>query len=74
MQPQGMSVVRLLIAMTLLAFGSVAWAEEGQRGSIPLGQSRDGAAPSEGALKGGTILPGETGGMPERPADQAQIE
>jgi hypothetical protein len=64
-----MSAFRLLIATALLAFASAAWGEEGKRGSIPPGQSRDGAAPSEGALKGGTILPGETGGMPNSPAD-----
>lgn len=74
MQPRVMSAFRLLIALTLLACASAAGGQEGQRGSIPPGQSRDGAAPSEGALKGGTILPGETGGMPGSPTDRAQIE
>jgi hypothetical protein len=74
LQPRVMSAFRLLIAMTLLACASAAGGQEGQRGSIPPGQSRDGAAPSEGALKGGTILPGETGGMPDSPTDHAQIE
>lgn len=74
LQPRVMSAFRLLIAMTLLACASAAGGQEGQRGSIPPGQSRDGAAPSEGALKGGTILPGETGGMPDSPTDQSQIE
>jgi hypothetical protein len=74
LQPRAMSAFRLRIAITLLAFASAAWGQEGRRGSIPPGQSRDGAAPSEGALKGGTILPGETGGMPDSPTDQAKIE
>ena len=74
MRPRVMSAFRLLIATSLLAFASAAGGQEGQRGSIPPGQSRDGAAPSEGALKGGTILPGETGGMPDSPTDQAQSE
>jgi hypothetical protein len=69
-----MSPFRLLIALTLLALASAAWGQESQRGSIPPGQSRDGAAPSEGALKGGAILPGETGGMRDSPPDQAKIE
>jgi len=34
------------------------------RGNVPPGRSRDGSAPAEGAIKGGTILPGEQGGMP----------
>ena len=69
-----MSGFQLLIAMTVLAFATFAAGEEGKRGSIPPGQSQDGAAPSGGALKGGTILPGETGGMAENTADRAKLE
>ena len=33
------------------------------------GASRDGSRPADGAIKGGSILPGESGGMP---SDKAQ--
>ena len=69
-----MRTSRLLIAMAALAFASEAWAEEGQRGSIPPGSSRDGSAPGDGALKGGTILPGATGEMPDARAEREKIE
>ena len=60
--------------MAALGFASEAWAEEGQRGSIPPGSSRDGSAPSDGALKGGTLVPGETGGMPDERAEREKRE
>lgn len=34
--------------------------------SIGRGTSADGARPQDGALKGGSIVPGETAGMPDR--------
>ena len=44
--------------LVLLAFSSTAWAQLG---------------PADGAIKGGTILPGEKGGMPEKePAKKAE--
>ena len=69
-----MRTFRLLIGMAALAFASEAWPEEGRRGSIPPGQSRDGAAPSGGALKGGAILPGETAGMPDERGKREDLE
>jgi hypothetical protein len=53
-----MSALQLLIAIGVLAFVSPVSGQEGQRGSIPPGTSRDGSAPGDGALKGGAILPG----------------
>lgn len=53
----------------LLALGvsNLALAQTGeQRGSAPLGTAQDGSRPADGAIKGGTIAPGESGGMPER--------
>ena len=50
----------------VLALSGAAFGQNNERGSIPPGQSRDGAAPSDGAIKGGAILPGEAGGMPEK--------
>jgi hypothetical protein len=67
-----MSAFQLLIAMVILAFPSGAWGEDAERGSIPPGSSRDGSAPSDGALKGGAILPGETGRMPDSRAERCK--
>lgn len=60
-----MSASGLFIAVLALGLAGAAFGQSGERGSVPPGQSRDGAAPSEGALKGGTILPGETSGVPD---------
>ena len=57
--------MRKLLTILLLALASTVYAQTGERGSAPLGQSRDGAAPADGALKGGTILPGESSGIPD---------
>jgi hypothetical protein len=59
-----MIALRLMIAATALALAGFAAAQDGERGSVPPGQSRDGGAPSDGAIKGGTILPGENAGVP----------
>ena len=52
--------MRLLIALLLAS--TAAFAQD--RGSVPLGQSPDGAKPADGAIVGGSILPGEKSGMP----------
>jgi hypothetical protein len=61
-----MNGFRLLIATLAVAFASIALGQSGeQRGSIPPGEAKDGSRPSDGAIKGGTILPGETSGVPD---------
>lgn len=64
----GMNGVRTVLAIAALALGNFAGAQTGGdagRGSTPPGVSRDGAGPSEGAIKGGAILPGESAGVPD---------
>jgi hypothetical protein len=61
--------MRTLLAVLLLGFAGLALGqrsggEEG-RGSTPPGTARDGSAPSDGAIKGGSILPGESAGVPD---------
>jgi hypothetical protein len=68
-----MNVFRLFVVLLALA-GGTAFGQSGERGSLPPGQSKDGAAPSDGAIKGGTILPGETGGVPDRAKAQARCD
>lgn len=68
-----MDALRVLLVILVLAFAGSVVSQTGERGSTPPGQSRDGAAPSDGALKGGSILPGETAGIPDK-ADKAKME
>jgi hypothetical protein len=62
--------MRTTYALVLaLSFCTAALAQttgDGARGSTPPGASHDGAAPADGAIKGGSIVPGEQGGMPGR--------
>lgn len=58
--------MKLLYVIALAAFAGVVSAQDAGRGSTPPGTSQDGAGAADGALKGGSIVPGETAGMPER--------
>jgi hypothetical protein len=57
---------QLLILLIAAAFAAGAGAQNGERGSLPPGESRDGSRPSDGAIQGGSILPGENAGVPQR--------
>ena len=63
-----MNAIRTLLAVLIFGISGIVLAQtgagEGLRGSTPPGPSQDGAAPSDGAIKGGSILPGESGGLP----------
>lgn len=54
----------LLLSVSGLALGQSSPGSEG-RGSTPPGTARDGSRPSDGAIKGGSILPGESAGVPD---------
>src|SRR5688572_8391890 len=55
----------LLLSAPLVATPLSALAQAEQRGTVPPGTAPDGSRPADGAIKGGTILPGERGGMPD---------
>ena len=57
--------MRLLILVLALS-PALALAQTGEstRGNTPPGMSQDGSGPLDGAVKGGSIAPGESGGMP----------
>jgi Spy/CpxP family protein refolding chaperone len=61
----GRKMLRVVVAATLAGFAAIAFAQAPERGSIPPGSAADGSRPSDGAITGGSILPGERGGVPE---------
>ena len=67
--------MRVVTTLILLALSGAAFAlppdDEG-RGSPAPGTAQDGSRPADGAIKGGAMLPGESGGVPKAsgaPAD-----
>jgi len=62
-----MNGVRTVLAIAALGLCHFAGAQtgEGERSSTPPGSARDGSRPSDGAIKGGAILPGESAGVPD---------
>ena len=69
-----MTPFRLVAALLFATAAVTATAQDAGRGSTPPGQSRDGSAPSDGALKAGPLLPGESGGVPDGAKAQARCE
>lgn len=69
-----MNPLRIGVAAAALALAGVLCAQTGERGSTPPGESRDGTAPAEGAIKGGAILPGETSGIPDKRERDSRCE
>lgn len=63
----------LLLGFAGLALGQSSGGDEG-RGSTPPGTARDGSRPSDGAIKGGSILPGETAGVPDSKSSDRALE
>lgn len=60
-----MSACRIFAASALLALAGAGFAQDGGRGSVPPGTSQDGSGAPDGAIKGGSIAPGETAGVPD---------
>jgi hypothetical protein len=58
-------MLKILAFAFSLFLSAPALAQSEQRGTVPPGTSGDGSRPSDGAIQGGTILPGERGGMPD---------
>ena len=59
-------MIRVLLLSVAVAVAAPAFGQSGERGSIPPGTSQDGSRPSDGAIKGGAILPGESAGVPQK--------
>lgn len=57
----------LAIALCLTVTSAFAQtAGDSARGNMPPGMSQDGSRPADGAIKGGSILPGEKAGTPDQ--------
>jgi hypothetical protein len=67
--------MRLLIVILSLCPALVlAQARDATRGNTPPGMSQDGSGPADGAVKGGSILPGEGAGVPNKDSKAATTE
>ena len=60
--------VKLFLAAAMMGLAALAYAQApgDARGTVPPGTSADGSGPADGAIKGGSIVPGETAGMPDK--------
>ena len=65
MKVRSLSFALVVAAMALAAPG---WAQTSGAPSPDKGTAADGSRPADGAIKGGAILPGESGGMPNAQA------
>ena len=65
---------KVLVATLCMTAATAAFDQDAERGSIPPGQSKDGAAPADGAIKGGSILPGEQSGIPDQAKARARCD
>ncbi|HEY3075466.1 MAG TPA: hypothetical protein VGJ74_09860 [Burkholderiales bacterium] len=68
--------MRTLILAVLLS-STAAFAQtagDATRGNTPPGKSQDGSGPADGAVKGGSILPGEAAGVPNKDSTTAATE
>ena len=61
-----MTAIRTILILAMWALAGPVLPQAGERGSMPPGTSQDGSRPADGAIKGGSILPGETSGMPAK--------
>ena len=67
-----MKTYRAAAAFLLLGLAGAVFAQSSDNTGVPStdrGAARDGSRPADGAIKGGSILPGESAGMP---SDKAQ--
>jgi hypothetical protein len=66
--PRPEITMRTLVLAVLLC-SNAAFAQtagDATRGNTPPGMSQDGSKPADGAIKGGSILPGEGAGVPNK--------
>src|SRR5258707_4713621 len=70
-----MEVPMRLLILVLALFPALALAQSGDatRGNTPPGMSQDGSRPMDGAVKGGSIVPGEKAGEPDKENSSTEL-
>ena len=56
----------LILVLALFPAFALAQTGDATRGNTPPGMSQDGSRPMDGAVKGGSIVPGESAGVPDK--------
>ena len=64
----------LILVLALIPAFALAQTGDATRGNTPPGMSQDGSRPMDGAVKGGSIAPGETAGVPNRDSQTSAAE
>lgn len=64
----------LILVLSLCPILALAQARDAPRGNTPPGMSQDGSGPADGAVKGGSILPGEGAGVPNKDSHTSATE
>ena len=64
----------LILILTLCPALVLAQSGETTRGNTPPGTSQDGSGPLDGAVKGGSIVPGESAGLPDKDSQTPAAE
>ena len=64
----------LILVLALLPAFALAQTGEPARGNTAPGMSQDGSRPMDGAVKGGSIIPGESAGMPNKDTQTSATE
>ena len=64
----------VILILTLCPSLVLAQAGDATRGNTPPGTSQDGSGPLDGAVKGGSIVPGESAGVPNKDSQTPAAE
>ncbi|MBV9191349.1 MAG: hypothetical protein JO292_00435 [Betaproteobacteria bacterium] len=64
----------LILVLALFPAFALAQTGDSTRGNTPPGMSQDGSRPMDGAVKGGSIVPGETAGVPNDDSQTSSTE
>jgi len=64
----------LILVLALSPALALAQAGDATRGNTPPGMSTDGSGPADGAIKGGSIVPGEKAGVPDKNSETPATE
>jgi len=64
----------LILLLTLFPALALAQTGDSTRGNTPPGMSQDGSRPMDGAVKGGSIVPGEKAGVPNGDSQTSSAE